>query len=167
MLAESWRHHHGASAVALLITLFAAAPVAAQSAEACLSQELAKKSKVAKLNEKHAKHAEIKGKKFDLVPADFSGLKSIDEVKAGVYLGVLDTDASLDEGVSLPPGKYDLYVAQVGGQWQAYAMKGDKIVKAAKTVAERPTAPNAEPQFSLGSGCWWVNLFITGFYVCW
>ncbi|MFL5403925.1 MAG: hypothetical protein ACJ8BF_14045 [Gemmatimonadales bacterium] len=167
MVAGGWRRQHAASVVVLLITLFAAAPAAAQSAEACLSQEFANKSKTAKLNDKLAKHAEINGKKFDFTPADYSGLKSVDDVKAGVYLGVLDTDASIAEDVSLPPGKYDIFVAQVGGQWQAYAMRGGKIVKAAKTVMERPTPPNAEPVFSRGSGCWWLNLFITGIYVCW
>jgi hypothetical protein len=167
MLAGAWTHPRGATLVALLLGL-SVAPAAAQSAEACLSQEIASKSKAIKLDEKRAKKAQISGKKFDFVPADLGMVRALDQLKAGVVVGALDTEASVAEGVSLPPGKYEIYVAQVGGQWQAYATKSGKIVKAAKSVVERPDTPaNMEPTFNTGSGCWWLWLIITGLNVCW
>jgi hypothetical protein len=168
MLAIAWKGPGGTSAAVLLLSLLAAAPIAAQGDEARLEKDIAVKAKAVKLDTKHAKSAQINGKKFNLIPADFSSIKSLGDIKAGVVLGQLDTEASTAEDVSLPPGKYDLYLAQEGGVWKAWATKNGKIVKAAKQVEERPdTPPNMEPQFSRGSGCWWVWLLFTGFNVCW
>ncbi|MGH7628874.1 MAG: hypothetical protein ACREOF_05715 [Gemmatimonadales bacterium] len=140
MFAESWRYSRGTSTLALLLALVASQSALAQSADPA-GQAVVAKAKAAQLDEKRAKKAKIGGRKFDLTPADFSGIKSLDQLKAGVFLGVLETDASAAEDVSLPPGKHELYAAQVNGEWKAYAAKNGKVVKVAKRVTERPTRP--------------------------
>ncbi len=53
-------------------------------------------------------------------------------------------------------------------EWKAYAAKNGKVVKAAKSVVERPDTPAyMEATFSRGSGCWWLWLIFTGLNVCW
>jgi hypothetical protein len=128
---------------------------------------IAAKAKNAKLDSKHAKSAAINGKKFNIVPADFSSIASREQLSAGVFLGVLDNEAGTSEDVSLPPGRFNLYLNQAGGQWQAYAEQGGKIYKAKRAI-ERPDTPaNMDPTFNRGSGCWWLWLIFTGINVCW
>jgi hypothetical protein len=165
---------HRAGMVALmfaLVTTVFAAPAVGQGGQDARALEIATKVKAkgVKLKEKEAKTATIKGKKFTLIPADLSGVKTREDLKSGVFLGELDTEASTAEGVSLPPGKYELYAVLVQDKWEAYAIvKGGKAVKPAKSVEERPTPPpNKEPTFNEGSGCWWLWLIITGLNVCW
>jgi len=128
---------------------------------------IAAKAKSAKLDQAHAKSAAINGKKFNIVPADFSTITSRDELGAGVFLGTLENEAGASEDVSLPPGRFNLYLSQAGGQWQAYAEQNGKIYKAKRAV-ERPDTPaKMEPTFNRGSGCWWLWLIFTGINVCW
>ena len=128
---------------------------------------IAAKARSAKLDQKHAKSAAINGKKFNIVPADFSSIASREQLSAGVFLGVLDNEAGTSEDVSLPPGRFNLYLNQAGGQWQAYAEQGGKIYKAKRAI-ERPDTPaNMDPTFNRGSGCWWLWLIFTGINVCW
>jgi len=109
------------------------------------------------LDSKHAKSAAINGKKFNIVPADFSSIASREQLSAGVFLGVLDNEAGTSEDVSLPPGRFNLYLNQAGGQWQAYAEQGGKIYKAKRAI-ERPDTPaNMDPTFNRGSGCRFVS----------
>src|SRR5262245_66016630 len=67
---------------------------------------IAAKAKTAKLDQKHAKNASINGKKFNLIPADLSGITSRDQLAAGALIGVLDNEAGAAEDVSLPPGRF-------------------------------------------------------------
>jgi len=128
---------------------------------------IAAKAKSAKLDQKHAKSAAINGKKFNIVPADFGTIASRDQLNAGVFLGVLDNEAGASEDVSLPPGRFNLYLNQSGGEWQAYAEQNGKTYKAKRAV-ERPDTPQGmEPTFNRGSGCWWLWLIFTGINVCW
>src|SRR5215831_2025674 len=101
---------------------------------------IAAKAKNAKLDQKHAKSASINGKKFNILPADFSTIASREQLSAGVFLGVLDNEAGASEDVSLPPGRFNLYLHQSGGQWQAYAEQNGKTYKAKRAV-ERPDTP--------------------------
>lgn len=125
------------------------------------------KAKAAKLDRGHAKTAAINGKKYNIVPADFSGLSSRDQLSAGVFLGVLDNEAGLSEDVSLPPGQFNLYLSQSNGGWVAYAEQNGRLYKAKRAI-ERPDTPSKmEPTFNRGSGCWWLWLIFTGINVCW
>ena len=156
-----------------LATMVATSAVGAQQQQgatpddATISRAIAAKAKGAKLNHAHARTASINGKKFNITPADFSALKSRDQLKDGVFLGVLDNEAGAADDVTLPTGTFNLYVQDKGGTLVAYAEQNGKIYHA-KRIAERKDTPaGMEPKFSRGSGCWWLNLFITGVYVCW
>jgi len=152
---------------ALLVPFLSLAAQQPQGSSPPAAATIVAKAKAAKLNQAHAKAAAINGKKFNITPADFSGIKKRDDLKGGVFLGVLDNEAGASEDVSLPPGKFNLYVTESAGGWEAYAEQNGRLFKA-KRALERPDTPaNMEPTFSRGSGCWWLNLFITGIYVCW
>jgi hypothetical protein len=128
---------------------------------------IAAKAKSAKLDQKHAKSASINGKKFNIVPADFSTISSRDQLGAGVFLGVLDNEAGATEDVSLPPGRFNLYLSQSDGQWQAHAEQNGKIYKAKRAIEKPDTPQGMDPTFNRGSGCWWLWLIFTGINVCW
>ena len=156
-----------------LVTIVATSAVGAQQQQgatpddAAIGRAIAAKAKGAKLDHGHARTASINGKKFNITPADFSVLKSRDQLKDGVFLGVLENEAGAEDDVTLPTGTFNLYVVDRGGTLMAYAEQNGKIYHA-KRIAERKDTPaQMEPKFSRGSGCWWLNLFITGVYVCW
>ena len=115
---------------------------------------IAAKAKSAKLDQKHAKSASINGKKFNLIPADLSGITSREQLAAGALIGVLDNEAGAAEDVSLPPGRFNIYLEQSGGQWQTYAEQNGKVYKAKRNFERKYLALGTEPQFSRGSGCW-------------
>ena len=119
---------------------------------------IAAKAKSAKLDQKHAKSASINGKKFNLIPADLSGLTSREQLAAGALIGVLDNEAGAAEDVSLPPGRFNIYLEQSGGQWQTYAEQNGKVYKAKRNFERTDLPPGTEPQFSRGSGCWVFTL---------
>jgi hypothetical protein len=125
------------------------------------------KAKAAKLDQAHGKSAAINGKKFNIVPADFSGITSRDQVANGLFLGVLDNEAGASEDVSLPPGRFNLYLAQTGNGWEAYAEQNGRLFKAKRAIERADSPPNNEPTFSRGSGCWWVWLYLFSVQVCW
>jgi len=128
---------------------------------------IAAKAKSSKLDQAHAKTAAINGKKYNIVPADFTGLTNRDQLSAGVFLGVLDNEAGTAEDVSLPPGKFNLYLSQGSSGWEAYAEQNGRLYKAKRAI-ERPDTPSRmEPTFNRGSGCWWLWLIFTGINVCW
>jgi hypothetical protein len=101
-----------------------------------------------------AKSASINGKKFNLIPADLSGITSRDQLAAGTLIGVLDNEAGAAEDVSLPPGRFNIYLEQSGGQWQTWAEQNGKVYKAKRNFERKDLALGTEPQFSRGSGCW-------------
>jgi hypothetical protein len=125
------------------------------------------KAKAAKLDRGHAKSAAINGKKFNIVPADFSGLSSREQLGAGVFLGVLDNEAGATEDVSLPPGQFNLYLSQSSSGWEAYAEQNGRLFKAKRAIERADTPAGMEPTFNRGSGCWWLWLIFTGINVCW
>jgi hypothetical protein len=73
---------------------------------------------------------------------------------------------SAAEDVSLPPGRFNLYLTQVGGAWTAYAESGGRVYPAKRSIETPDGPPGQQPRFSRGSGCWWLWL-ITGIQVCW
>jgi hypothetical protein len=125
------------------------------------------KARGARLDQGKARSASINGKKFNITPADLSTITSLDQLRAGVFLGVLDNEAGASEDVSLPPGRVNLYLSQSGGTWEAYAEQNGRLFKSKRAV-ERPDTPaRMDPTFNRGSGCWWLWLIFTGINVCW
>jgi len=126
---------------------------------------IAAKAKKAKLDPKHAKNASINGKKFNIVPTDLTGTTR-EQLAAGAVIAVLDNEAGLADDVSLPPGKFNIYLQQTAGQWQAYAEQNGKIYKPKRNYERTDVAPGSEPQFSRGSGCWTIYVLFFPFYLC-
>jgi hypothetical protein len=114
-----------------------------------------------------ARSASIDGKRFDITPADLSGVTSLERLRSGVFLGVLDNEAGAAEDVSLPAGRFNLYLTQVGGTWAAYAESGGKVYPAKRAIEKPDGPPGQQPTFHRGSGCWWLWLIFTGIEVCW
>ena len=127
---------------------------------------IASVARSAPLDRAHARSASIDGKRFDITPADLSAVTSLDRLRSGVFLGVLDNEAGTAEDVSLPPGRFNLYLTQVGGAWTAYAESGGMVYPAKRSIEEPDGPPGQQPTFSRGSGCWWLWR-ITGIQVCW
>src|SRR5690348_9714335 len=101
LLPEVGMPHTG---LMLLSTMFvplaiAGAQVKQSGGEAATpsASTIAAKAKNAKLDTKHAKTASINGKKFNLIPADLSGITSRDQLAAGALIGVLDNEAGAAE----------------------------------------------------------------------
>src|SRR5262245_8032932 len=67
---------------------------------------IAAAAKNARLDRGKARSASIDGKKFDITPADMSGVTSLENLRSGVFLGVLDNEAGTAEDVSLPTGQF-------------------------------------------------------------
>jgi hypothetical protein len=128
---------------------------------------IAAQAKAAKLDRAHAKSAAINGKKFNIVPADFSGISSRDQLTGGVFLGVLDNEAGASEDVSIPQGRFNLYLSQSSAGWEAYAEQNGRLFKAKRAIERADTPARMEPTFNRGSGCWWLWLIFTGINVCW
>jgi hypothetical protein len=152
---------------ALFLPVVAATAQVQQGGAQPSASAIVAKAKSAKLDRAHAKSAAINGKKFNIVPADFSAISNREQLEGGLFLGVLDNEAGASEDVSLPPGQFNLYLNQSGGQWKAYAEQNGKIYNAKRAI-ERPDTPaRMEPTFNRGSGCWWLWLIFTGINVCW
>jgi hypothetical protein len=129
-------------------------------------KEISEKAKAARLDTGNKGEGEKGGKKSTLTPAHLGHLKSADDLEEGQFIGVLETEIPGDRA-GLPPGKYNLFIAKVGGDWQVYAESGGEVVAEAASVVERPDTPKGmKPQFSEGSFCWWVWLIFTGFQLC-
>lgn len=106
------------------------------------------------------------GKKSTLTPARLEHLRGIEDLENGEFIGVLDTEIEGDRA-GLPAGKYNLFIAKVGGDWHVYAESDGQVVAEAASVVERPDTPrDMKPQFREGSFCWWVWLIFTGFELC-
>ena len=86
-----------------------------------------------------------------LTPAVLDGVTP-DELKAGQVLGVMENGAAGDE-TGLPPGRYNLFVAYVDGQWRGYAESGGKIVSPAIRTSIANVTPTKTPQFKEKGWC--------------
>ena len=128
---------------------------------------IAAAARTARLDHAHARSASIDGKRFDITPADLSGVTSLERLRSGVFLGVLENEAGAAEDVSLPVGRFNLFLAQVGGSWVAYAEVGGRIYPAKRAIEKPDGPPGQLPTFRRGSGCWWLWLIFTGIEVCW
>ncbi|MCI0433091.1 MAG: hypothetical protein L0271_05495 [Gemmatimonadetes bacterium] len=113
--------------------------------------DIAAAARAASLDQANAATATLFGKPFRFTPASAQPAAS---AEAGVFLGVLENGAAGDE-TGLPPGKYNVYVAQVAGQWRGYAESGGQIVRQAIRVTATPSnaGASAKPTFSEKGWC--------------
>lgn len=90
---------------------------------------IASKSSKVKLDHANMVTATILNKKVTFTPAFFV----TDSLGNGKIMGVLETEIAGDE-TNLPPGKYNIYVANVKGKLHCYAESNGKIIKEAARV---------------------------------
>jgi hypothetical protein len=129
-------------------------------------KEISDKARAGRLDTTKVSTGEKAGKKSTFTPAHLGHLKKIEDLEDGQLIGVLDTEIAGDRA-NLPPGKYNMFIAKVGGDWQVYFGSGEEIVAKAASVVERKDTPNGmKPRFREGSFCWWVWLVFSGFEVC-
>jgi len=95
------------------------------------------------------------GKTCTFTPANLS--RGELELEKGVILGQLDT-ALPGEETSLAPGRYNLFLANVGGKWRAYAESGGVIVAEAARVfvglSAKTVGAGRKPVFYSRGWCW-------------
>ena len=129
-------------------------------------KEISDKARAGSLDTTKRSTGEKAGKKSTLTPAHLGHVKKIEDLEDGQFIGVLDTEIAGDRA-NLPPGKYNMFIAKVGGDWQVHFESGGDIVAEAASVVERKDTPKEmKPRFREGSFCWWVWLVFTGFEVC-
>ena len=161
-MRRTTRRSAAAAAAACIVctvcTALAGASAAAQSARRGgppSGAEIAQKARGARLDESNRLVAQFQGQQIVYTPAAEKSLTSLDELRAGRFLGVLDTKATGDES-GLPPGTYNVFVAEVDGKWRAFAEANGEIVKEAARVrlvqAERE---NRKPGF--GEKGWYIS----------
>src|SRR5215204_5780220 len=142
---------------ALLFPMLALSAQQQQGGAAPSGATIAAAARSARLDRAHARSASIDGKRFDITPAEFTGLTA-ERFGSGVFLGVLDNEAGAAEDVGIPTGRFNLYLAQVNGTMTAYAEQNGRIFPAKRTIRKADGPPNNEPAFRRGSGCWWLWL---------
>lgn len=97
-------------------------------------KEIAEKSKKVKLKKEEAIESEKKGKKIKFTPAEIPPLNSIEELEDGLIIGTLENELEGDE-TKLPPGKHNIFVAKINGEWQGYAESDGEIKAEAVRVS--------------------------------
>lgn len=145
--------------ISLLMSALIASPAMAQRGRgAPHGSEIAAKAKATRFDRSNVGEGVFQGQRMAMTPANLKGVaSSLDDIKAGQVVGVLENGAAGDE-TGLPPGRYNLYVAYVDGQWQGYAEAGGQIVSPAirAIVSEQPVAARA-PQFHEQGWCFFVS----------
>ena len=96
-------------------------------------KEIAEKAKKIKLDKEKFVHGKKNGKSVKFTGAELPTLNSEEELEEGQVIGVLENELEGDE-TGLPPGKYNLFLANVEGNWKVYAESGGEIKKEAARV---------------------------------
>ncbi len=125
--------------------------------------EIAAAARTARLDTGNAATAIMFGKPFKFTPAQVEAAAKTDKPddRNGAFLGVLESGAAGDE-TGLPPGKYNLYVANLNGQLKGYAEANGQIVKEAIRVSAQEGA-KGRPQFNEKG--WSVRVYVCSGYV--
>ena len=118
--------------------------------------EIAAAARAARLDTANVATATMFGKPFKFTPAQLPAKADKPDDGKGDFLGVLENGAVGDE-TGLPPGKYNLFVADVNGQLKGYAEANGRIVKEAIRVSSAPGA-KGRPQF-IEKG-WSVRVYV-------
>ena len=148
-----------ALAVAAAWSVVAAASAAAQKGPRKAppnGAEIAQMAKGKKLDEGNRLVAAFQGQPIAYTPAaENASITSLDDLRGGRFLGVLETKAVGDES-GLPPGTYNVFVAEVDGKWRAFAEANGEIVKeAARVRIVRSDRENRKPGF--GEKGWFIS----------
>jgi hypothetical protein len=130
----------------------AGSPCLAQSSRGAPSgADIAQKARATRFNPANAGTGTFQGKSMKLTPAALA-VASLDELKAGQVIGILENDAAGDE-TGLPPGRYNLFVAFVDGQWRGYAEAGGKIISPAVRTRIANAGAGKTPTFQQNGWC--------------
>jgi hypothetical protein len=158
-------------AAGLLMVIATGTWAAAQRGEAPKSRamapsgsEIAAAARAARLDAGNAATATMFGKPFRFTPAQVPARADRPDDGKGEFAGVLENGAAGDE-TGLPPGKYNLYAANVNGQLRGYAEANGQIVKEAIRATATPASEGAKgrPQF-IEKG-WSVRVYMCSSYV--
>lgn len=111
--------------------------------------EIAAAARAARLDTGNVATATMFGKPFKFTPAQVRTKADKTDDENGQFLGVLENGAVGDE-TGLPPGKYNVFVANVNGQLKGYAEANGQIVKEAIRASSTPAQEGAKgrPQFN-------------------
>lgn len=102
-----------------------------------LGKEIKEKAKKMKLDTAKVVHGKKNGKSVKFNVAKLEHVKSVKDLEQGEVVGVLENELAGDE-TNLPPGKYNVYVKKVNGEWKAYAESDGKVVaEAARVTVEK------------------------------
>ena len=108
--------------------------------------------------------ATVLGKPFKFTPVQLPQNGSKPTGGIG-FAGVLENGAEGDE-TGLPPGRYNIFVTNVEGQWKGYAESGGRIVREAIRVSDGTLPRGAKPQFMEKGWCVVTHtLWTDGWYV--
>lgn len=161
---------HPAIASRTAVVLAALVALAASSLKAQVQQqgdarttpptgtEIAAAAKASRLDAANAATGVFQGKSMKFTPAQGRKDARLEDLEAGAFAGVMETEATGDE-TGLPPGRYNVMIAKVGGQWKAYAESNGKIVRESarcdlKQASSRIT--DRKPLFVEKGWCWWI-----------
>jgi hypothetical protein len=159
----------GFTAVSLTITLLLMSGVlgaisfqrnAGRPSQPPTGAAIAAAAREAVLDTGNAGTATMFGKPFKFTPIRSRPDHRIDSEK-GFVAGVLENGAAGDE-TGLPPGKYNVFIMRLGGQWKAYLEANGSIVREAVRVTATPGGRNGKPTFSEKGWC--VRWFLCGVY---
>ena len=132
--------------------------------------EIAAASKAAQLDVGNVGTATIAGKAFKMTPVTKASQPANEDDGRGRFAGVLENGAPGDE-TGLPAGKYNLFVANVSGQWRVFAEANGQIVREGRrTTRTTSNGPSEKPQFREKGWCVsWVVFDVLTFqrYVYW
>jgi hypothetical protein len=110
----------------------AAAPCAAQGRPAApTSTEIADKASKASLDRGRSQTRSHAGKRVTYTPSIDANVNSKRDAEPGVFAGVLETEVAGGEG-RLEPGRYNLFLAKVRGDWYVHTETGGVIVRVDK-----------------------------------
>jgi hypothetical protein len=145
--------------LALFLPILTATPALAQNGRGAPSgAEISAKARNVRLQHARAGYGKFDGKDMKMTPADLRAVaKSLEDIKAGQVVGVLENGAEGDE-TGLPPGKYNLYVAHVDGEWKGYAEANGRIVSPAiRAMVTENAVASQEPQFMAQGWCYFIS----------
>jgi hypothetical protein len=139
------------------------------------ASEIAAAARAATLDPANAVATRIGGKhmKFTPVRCQFplcggsSPTEKAESASDSAFVGVLENEFAGDE-TSLPPGKYNIFFANVRGQWKAYAEAGGRIIReAVRATAEHKGGAGERPRFSEKGWCIYVSVAGYTWKACW
>ena len=120
--------------------------------------EIAASARAARLDTGNIGTATMFGKPFKFTPAQLPTKADKPDDGKGQFVGVLENGAIGDE-TGLPPGKYNLYVANVNGQLKGYAEANGRVVKEAIRVTSTPAAAGAKERPRFNEKGWAVYVY--------